>query len=66
MPRPKLFDASFMFIRETEKAICVTEDGGKTEHWLPKSQIEYDLRADNSVEVTMPIWLASEKGLAGA
>jgi hypothetical protein len=63
MPKTQLYDASFEFVRETERAICVTEDGGKTEIWLPKSQIEYDILRDGSVEVTMPVWLATEKKL---
>jgi hypothetical protein len=65
MPHKQLHDASFEFIRETPKAICVSEDGGKTEHWLPKSQIEYYILDDGSVDVTMPLWLAQEKKLAG-
>lgn len=63
MPKKELYDASFEFVAETERAILVTEDGGKTKHWLPKSQIEYEQKADGSVEVTMPVWLATEKGI---
>lgn len=66
MPKRELFDAEFSFVAETDKAILVTEDGGKTEVWLPKSQIEYTLGANDMVSVTMPLWLASEKGFAGA
>jgi hypothetical protein len=57
-----LYDASFVFLAETDRAVKVTEDGGKTEHWLPKSQIEYEIRG-SLVEVTMPVWLAKEKGI---
>ena len=32
--------------------------------WLPKSQIEYARAAGDEVEVTLPQWLAEEKGLA--
>lgn len=64
MPPKQLFDGSFTLLRETEKAILVTEDGGKTKVWLPKSQIEYEIRG-SSVEVTMPLWLAKEKEFAG-
>lgn len=59
----KLYDASFALLAETDKAIKVSDDGGKTEHWLPKSQIEYDERPGGIVEVTMPYWLAKEKGI---
>lgn len=65
MPPKQLFDASFEFLRETDLAICVTEDGSKTTIWLPKSQIEYELRDDGTVEVTMPLWLAREKEVSG-
>lgn len=57
-----LVDISLEFLRETEKAIQVTEDSGKTKHWLPKSQIEYDLKENGSVEVQLPRWLYEEKG----
>lgn len=63
MPPRQLYDASFKFLRETERAICVTEDD-KVEIWLPKSQIEYERDfAKGLVEVTMPVWLAKEKGI---
>lgn len=63
MPRKEIDDFKFTFIRETDKAILVSE--GSEEFWLPKSQIEYDLMPDGTVEVTMPIWLAREKKVAG-
>ncbi len=31
--------------------------------FLPKAEIEYETRAGGSVKVTMPEWLAKEKGL---
>lgn len=65
MSKKSLYDASFEFVRETAAAICVTEDGGKTNIWLPKSQIEYEQKGA-AVEVTMPLWLAQEKKVSGA
>lgn len=62
----KLFDGTFQLYGETERAICVSEDGGKNRKWLPKSQIEYTVLASKEVEVTMPAWLAADKGFAGA
>lgn len=62
MPKKELYDASFEFVAETDRAILVTEDGGKTKHWLPKSQIEYEVKGQ-LVDVTMPVWLATEKGI---
>jgi hypothetical protein len=64
MPKKEIDDFNFEFRRETDKAICVSEDGTK-EFWLPKSQIEFEHKTDGSVDVTLPIWLAKEKGLAG-
>jgi hypothetical protein len=48
-------------LRESERAIQVT-DGDVTE-WLPKSQLEYEGEAGQTVVVTMPEWLAKDKGL---
>lgn len=62
MPK-ELYDASFELYGETEKAIRVSDDGGETFHWLPKSQIEYEMKQGQVVEVTMPAWLAKEKGI---
>lgn len=63
MPK-ELNDFTFEFVRETDKAILVREAEGE-EFWLPKSQIEYEKKPNGNVEVTMPIWLASEKKIAG-
>lgn len=65
MPKPQLFDATLQFLRETEKAIHVTEGKFDDAVWLPKSQIEYEIKGQ-LVEVTMPLWLAQEKKFAGA
>lgn len=43
---------------ETEKAYHFYD--GSTRCWLPKSQCEWD---DESKEMTLPLWLAEEKGL---
>ena len=61
MPKRELYDAAFELHAETDKAILVSDNGGKTKVWLPKSQIEFEKKADGSVEVTMPVWLAKEK-----
>jgi hypothetical protein len=58
----EIVDASLEFLGETEKAIKVSEDGGKTIHWLPKSQIEFEIKPDGSVECQLPRWLYEEKG----
>lgn len=55
-------DLSLIFLGETEKAIKVTENPKTAPVWLPKSQIEYELKSDGSVEVQIPQWLYREKG----
>ena len=46
-----------------EKAVLVKLDGKK--FWLPRSQIEieYKDQSERSATVTMPEWLAIEKGM---
>lgn len=64
MPK-ELFDGTFQFVRETDRAICVAE-GENDHYWLPKSQVEYDdkpYKRGDKIEVTMPMWLAKEKGI---
>lgn len=50
-------------IRDTEKAFLVSDDG-KTEAWIPKSQVETDQDGGpgDTVVFTMPEWLAIYKG----
>lgn len=50
---------------ETDKALLV-DHGGKSEVWIPKSQIrrrEDDLHKENISAITVPEWLAEAKGL---
>jgi len=61
------------YVGSTDKGLWVTEDGGKTKHFLPFSQIEFDSpdghtpRTDKNgnFEVEVPAWLLSQKGFAG-
>lgn len=70
----KLIDIACKVVRETEKGIAIA-DGTTEQHtdpktgeiterekwtWLPKSQVE--VNTDEGT-VTMPEWLATEKGL---
>jgi hypothetical protein len=64
MPKPQLVDVTLQFLRETDKAIHVTEGTDADAVWLPKSQIEYEVKSE-LVEVTLPRWLAAEKKFAG-
>ncbi len=54
-------DICVEFLRDSGRAVKVS--GGNVEEWLPKSQIEYDGEPGDTITVTMPNWLALEKGL---
>ena len=63
----KLYDIRLFYHAETYKengAILVSHDGDRENAvWLPKSQIEWEMRTPSTVLVTMPEWLVIEKGL---
>ena len=66
MPDSKLIDIAVELRHETSKAYLVHDGDGPI--WLPKSQCEvYDNGVNNGgskfVTVTLPEWLAREKGL---
>lgn len=68
MPKREIDDFEFLYLGESPsgKAIKVSESqDGEPSFWLPVSQIEYEVKPGGTVEVTMPIWLAKEKGVAG-
>lgn len=58
-----LVDIEVEVRRETEKAVLV--HNGVSECWLPKSQVEIGERQpqSNIATVTLPEWLAIEKGM---
>lgn len=59
----ELCDIALEIYVQTEKAVQVSEDGGKTKVWLPLSQIELEWAKDKkSAVVTLPQWLYEEKG----
>jgi hypothetical protein len=50
---------------ETERAYLVSETGNEDDAvWIPKSQIEISdpVEVGEAVEITMPEWLAKERG----
>ncbi|WP_291208920.1 hypothetical protein [Hyphomonas sp.] len=67
--RSDIADYTVVFIHETPAAVLVTDDGTR-EVWLPKSKIEiehtgnYDHRRREVLVVSVPEWLAKDKGLA--
>lgn len=60
-----LVDVSVCRMAETEKAILVSDTGEKENAvWIPKSQCEIENDGyENFVTVTLPSWLAKDKGL---
>lgn len=69
MARPqKHHELSLKILRETEKALQVTEglldaQGNQINHWLPKSQIDGDYEIGAVCILVIPEWLVIEKGL---
>lgn len=59
--RSNVADYEFEWRGETAHAIKVFD--GDEIYWLPKSQIEYE-EGEGTVTVTIPDWLAREKGIA--
>jgi len=50
--------------RETERAALVSESGREERaFWLPKSRISITPKTENIVEISVPEWLAKNKGL---
>jgi hypothetical protein len=50
----------------TDKAVLVSEDGNRGKAtWVPRSQVmmDDDVEPDECADITMPEWLATDKGL---
>jgi hypothetical protein len=63
MSKKQLCDLELHLHAETNKAILVSNYGvAENAVWVPKSQCEFEIK-NNLVEVTMPEWLAIDKGL---
>ena len=62
--RSDLIDVTVQKLHETDKAVLVTDSVPEKGVWLPKTQIEIEKSgAGGLYEVTLPEWLAMEKGL---
>lgn len=62
--RSDLVDLLLIKVHETDKAILFKEsDDEEGGTWLPKSSIEVQHKRGNIYEVTLPEYLAHEKGL---
>lgn len=64
MGKSDLVDIAVQLHHQTERAILVSDDGDREKAvWIPLSQCEVERKRDGTVIVTMPEWLAIEKGL---
>lgn len=64
MSKSDLVDVTMQLHAETAKAVFVSDDGDKAKAiWLPLSQCEIERKADGIVIVTLPEWLAIQRGL---
>lgn len=63
--RSDLVDLLLTLRMEKPLAIAVTDPAkpGAAWIWLPKSQIEFEKKSATVVAVTVPEWLAQDKGL---
>lgn len=63
MSKSNLIDILMHVHVETSQAVLASDDGEKKNAvWLPLSQIEFEKKGSH-VNITMPEWLALEKGL---
>lgn len=64
MMRSNVIDITVQKLHETDKAVLVTDSIPENGVWLSKSLIEIEASATGGLyEVTLPEWLAQEKGL---
>jgi hypothetical protein len=62
--RARLTDVTGIVRHRTERAILL-DHGGREPAWLPLAQVEVEPNPDGrTVTVTLPEWLATEKGMA--
>jgi hypothetical protein len=63
--RSDLVDLALNLKCDKPLSIAVTDPAGAQSKWiwLPKSQIEYEAKGRGVVIVSLPQWLAQEKGL---
>lgn len=58
-----VIDIEVILVHETDKAVLVMADEDSDAVWLAKVHIEVDGDIGTYGEVTLPTWLAEQKGL---
>ena len=62
--KSNVIDMDLHIHARTEKAIKVSDDGDRDNAvWLPLSEIEIHRTVGTIIEITLPEWLALDKGL---
>lgn len=60
----EVIDITVQVHAKTDRAILVSDDGEKANAvWLPLSQVEVEMKQGGTAEITLPEWLALDKGL---
>ncbi|MBM3605117.1 MAG: hypothetical protein FJX25_10275 [Alphaproteobacteria bacterium] len=64
MNRSNIIDIEGQIHARTDRAILFSTDGEEDgAAWLPLSQVEVEMKGRNIAVVTLPEWLAVERGL---
>lgn len=62
--KSNLADLTVQLLHETDNAVLVKIGTWSEAVWLPKSQVEVEATgSDGLCEITLPQWLAEERGL---
>jgi len=61
--RSDVSDYTLLGVHHTDAAVLVKQHEMAEGVWLPKSQVELDHEGTGLCVVTVPAWLATEKGL---
>lgn len=63
MTRSNIIDLAVIIVHRTDKAVRVKDAEDSEPVWLPLSQVEVEGEVGQIGEITLPDWLAQEKGL---
>lgn len=63
MTRSNIIDISVIIVHRTDKAVLVKDAEDTEPVWLPLSQVEVEGDPGQVGEITLPDWLAQDKGL---
>lgn len=61
--KSNIIDVEAIIVHRTDKAVLVKADEAADGVWLPLSQVEVDGEPGGIGTITLPEWLATERGL---